>query len=320
MTVGYDWIYYYNMSFNQLSRLFKRLDAAKGIIDKYRPLPASTLNRLKEQLVVEWTYNSNAIEGNTMTLRETRMVLEVGVTISGKPLREHLEVINHKEAIEFVESLVQSKTPITERDLKDIHAIILRKVDDSYAGRYRDIQVRITGSKHTPPEALHLPQLMKEFVQTYLTNPTGHPVEQAALAHYHLVSIHPFVDGNGRTARLLMNLILLKHGFFPAIILKNDRRKYYNELEQAHAEKMDPFVFFVGRSLERTLALYLEAIPDLKTEMLSFAEAEKVSPYSRHYLGVMARRGVIPAFKLKRNWVIFKSDLEKYSGDKSGMA
>ncbi len=252
-----------------------------------------------------------------MTLRETRMVLEEGVTIGGKPLNEHLEVINHKEAIEFVESLVQSMEPITERDIKDIHAIILKKIDDSYAGRYRDIQVRITGSKHTPPDALHLTQMMDEFSQKYLVHPTGHPLEQAALAHFNLVSIHPFVDGNGRTARLLMNLIFMKHGFPPAIILKNDRRRYYDELERAHSGKTDSFVFFVGRSLERTLALYMEAIPDLTGELLSLAQAEKVSPYSRHYLGVMARRGVIPAFKLKRDWMIFKADLKKYREKKT---
>lgn len=297
---------------NQLSRLLKRLDRAKAHIHSFRPLSPSVLIRLKEQLVVEWTYNSNAIEGNTMTLRETRMVLEEGVTIGGKPLKEHLEVINHKEAIEFVEALVQSKDSITEKDLKDIHSLILRKIDDQYAGRYRDIQVRITGSKHTPPDALHLPQMMEDFVQTYFVNFKGHPVEQAALAHFHLVSIHPFVDGNGRTARLLMNLILMKNGYPPAIILKNDRKKYYDVLERAHSGKTESFVFFVGRSLERTLALYMEAIPDLASELLSLAEAEKISPYSRHYLGVMARRGVIPAFKLKRNWMIFKKDLEEY--------
>lgn len=298
---------------NQKNQLLDRLDRVKQLIDQYRPLSPSVVSRLREQLVIEWTYNSNAIEGNTMTLRETKMVLEEGVTIGGKLLREHLEVINHKEAIEFVESLVQSQEPISERDLKDIHTLILRKIDDHYAGRYRDIQVRITGSKHTPPDSFHLSQMMSEFTEKYLTHPEGHPVEQAALAHFHLVSIHPFVDGNGRTARLLMNLILMKNGFPPAVILKNDRKKYYDELEKAHAGSLDHFVFFVGRALERTLALYMEAIPNLTGEMLTLAEAEKVSPYSKHYLGVMARRGVIPAFKLSRDWMIFKKDLEKYA-------
>jgi Fic family protein len=300
------------MSSNQLTMLLNRLDYAKKLLSKYRPFPPAILNKLREQWLVEWTYNSNAIEGNTMTLRETRLVLEEGLTIGGKALREHLEVINHKEAIEFVEELIKPKGPLEERDVKDIHALILRKIDDKYAGRYRDIQVRITGSKHTPPDALHLPQDMSRFAKAYLKNFKGHAVEQAALAHYHLVSIHPFVDGNGRTARLLMNLILMKGGFPPAIILKNDRRKYYDVLEKAHGGKIDDFVFFVGRSLERTLALYMEAVPTLQDELLTMAAAAKVSPYSKDYLGVMARRGVIPAFKLKRNWVVFKKSLEEY--------
>lgn len=297
---------------NHIKTLFDRLDRANGLIRKQRPLSPSVLKRLREQLNIEWTYNSNAIEGSTMTLRETRMVLEEGVTIGGKPLREHLEIINHKEAIEFVESLTKSSAPVTERDLKDIHALILKKIDDHYAGRYRDIQVRITGSKHTPPDAIHLPQVMNDYAKNYLANPTDHPVAQAAKAHFHLVSIHPFVDGNGRTARLVMNLILMKHGYPPTIILKNDRKKYYDVLEKGHAGKTDDFVFFIGRSLERTLGLYMEAIPQLQDELVTMAEAEKISPYSRHYLGVMARRGVIPAFKLKRNWVIFKKALEEY--------
>jgi len=297
---------------NHLKVLLDRLGQGKSLIDRHRPLSPSIVKRLREQLVVEWTYHSNAIEGNTLTLRETRMVLEEGVTIGGKPLSEHLEAINHKEAIEFVESLAQANQLMSERDLKNIHALILKKIDDHYAGRYRDIQVRITGSAHTPPDAVHLPEMMQRFTDEYLINPSGNPVEQAAKAHFHLVSIHPFVDGNGRTARLLMNLILVKNGYPPAIILKNDRKKYYDVLEKGHAGKMEDFIFFIGRSLERTLALYMEAIPELQDKLLTMAEAEEISPYSRHYLGVMARRGVIPAFKLKRNWMVFKSALEEY--------
>ncbi len=300
------------MASNHLKEILLRLDQKKTLIDPFRPLSPAILKRLREQLIVDWTYNSNAIEGNTMTLRETKMVIEDGLTIGGKSLAEHLEAINHKEAIEYVYELIQLNSIITERELKDIHSIILRKIDDQYAGKYRDIQVRITGSKHTPPEALNLPQIMHDFTTKYLVHAQGHAIEQAALAHFHLVSIHPFVDGNGRTARLLMNLILIKHGYPPAIILKNDRRKYYNVLEKAHDGNLDDFIFFVARSLERTFGLYIEVIPELKSKFLTLAEAEKTSPYSKDYLGVMARRGVIPAFKLKRNWIILKNDLDEY--------
>lgn len=300
------------MRSDQLSEIFLRLDQKKALIAPFRPLSPSVLKRLREQLIADWTYNSNAIEGNTMTLRETKMVIEDGLTIGGKSLAEHLEAINHKEAIEYVYDLVQSNSIITERELRDIHSIILRKIDNHYAGKYRDIQVRITGSKHTPPDALNLPQIMHDFVTKYLVHPQGHAIEQAASAHFHLVSIHPFVDGNGRTARLLMNLILMKHGFPPSIILKNDRRKYYNVLEKGHSGNLEDFIFFVARSLERTFGLYIEVIPELKSKLLTMAEAEKISPYSKDYLGVMARRGVIPAFKLKRDWVILKNDLDEY--------
>lgn len=300
------------MPSNQLKDILLRLDQKKALIDPFRPLSPAILKRLHDQLVIDWTYNSNAIEGNTMTLRETKMVIEDGLTIGGKSLAEHLEAINHKEAIEYVYNLAQLNSCVTERELKDIHSLILKKIDDDYAGKYRDIQVRITGSKHTPPDPLCLPQIMHDYATKYLVHAQGHPIEQAALAHFHLVTIHPFVDGNGRTARLLMNLILLKHGFPPAIILKNDRRKYYNVLEKGHSGNLDDFIFFVARSLERTFGLYIEVIPELKSQLLTMAEAEKVSPYSKDYLGVMARRGVIPAFKLKRNWVILKNDLDEY--------
>lgn len=297
---------------NQSKNLLRRIDEAKAQIDEARPLSASILQRLRNQIILEWTYNSNAIEGNTLTLRETLLILQEGLTIGGKSLQEHLEVINHKEAIDFVELLAKKKHRIKERNIKDIHALILKKIDPKYAGKYRDIQVRITGSTHTPPDALQVPFLMKDFSQKYLSKKFNHPVEKAALVHFHLVDIHPFVDGNGRTARLLMNLVLMKHGFPPAVILKNDRKKYYDALELAHKRKTESFIFFIGRSLERNLGLYLEVLPKSRNKLITFSEAEREFSISKHYLGVMARRGVIPAFKLKRNWVISKKTLKEY--------
>lgn len=297
---------------NRTKKLLDRIDAAKELINKYRPLPASIVNRLKEEMIIDWTYNSNAIEGNTLSLRETQLVLETGITIGGKSLKEHLEAINHREAILFVDELASRKTKITERNIKEIHSLILKEIDPKYAGRYRDIQVRISGSSHTPPEAIRVPELMEKFSKERLLSSKQHPVEQAALAHFDFVSIHPFVDGNGRTARLLMNLILLKYGYFPAVILKNDRKKYYNALEKGHKGNINDFVFLVGRALERTINIYFEAIPKIKAHFISLAEAAKMSPYSQDYLNVLARRGAIPAFKLKRNWVITKEALLRY--------
>jgi len=297
---------------DRTEKLLDRIDEGKKLINKYRPLPVSIVSRLHEQLIIDWTYNSNAIEGNTLTLKETKMVLEDGLTVGRKPLKDHLEAINHRDAIVFVEELAHENSTITERNIKEIHTLILKEIDSHYAGIYRDIQVRISGSSHTPPDALHLPQLMKKFAKERLMNPGGHPVEQAALAHYDFVSIHPFVDGNGRTARLLMNLILIKNDYFPAVILKNDRKKYYDALEKGHKGKTDDFVFLVGRALERTMYLYFEAIPKIKTHFISMAEASEIVPYSQDYLNVLARRGSIPAFKLKRNWVVTREALQKY--------
>ncbi|MBW1892619.1 MAG: Fic family protein [Deltaproteobacteria bacterium] len=303
------------MESDRIKKLLARIDEGKKLIDKFRPLPPSVLSRLKKQFVFEWTYNSNAIEGNTLTLKETIIVLEEGLTIGNKSLKEHLEVINHKAAISFVEDLAVSGKKITERNIREVHSLVLKEIDSKYAGRYRDIQVRITGSTHVPPEPYKISEAMRKFDKTRLAKSKAHPVKQAALAHLDLVGIHPFVDGNGRTSRLLMNLILMKQGYFPAIILKNDRKRYYTTLDKGHRGLPDDFIFFVGRALERTLYLYLEAIPEVKTQFITLAEAAKISPYSQNYLNILARRGAIPAFKLKRNWMVTKDSLLQYTKD-----
>lgn len=306
------------MKSNRIQILFSRIDEGKRLIDRFRPLPPAVLSRLEKQLMLEWTYNSNAIEGNTLTLKETIIVLEAGLTIGSKSLKEHLEVINHKEAISFVEDLADSKTDITERNIREIHGLVLKEIDSKYAGRYRDIQVRITGAVHVPPDPLRVPEMMNEFAETRLKQSAAHPVEQAALAHLDLVGIHPFVDGNGRTSRLLMNLILMKQGYFPAVILKNDRKRYYDALEKGHKGQPDDFIFFVGRALERSIYLYLEAIPEVKTQFITLSEAAEITPYSQDYLNILARRGAIPAFKLKRNWMVTKESLLQYVEEHRG--
>jgi cell filamentation protein, protein adenylyltransferase len=299
-------------------KILDRIDVGKKLIDRHRPLPPSVLQRLHENLVIDWTYNSNAIEGNTLSINETRLVLQDGLTIGRKSVIEHLEAINHRDAIRFIETLARSPEPISERNIREIHAIVLKEIDPKYAGRYRDIQVRIAGSAHTPPDPLHLDRRVKKFVAEHVTLSGEHPVYRAAHAHFSLVEIHPFVDGNGRTARLLMNLILVKAGYFPAVILKNDRKKYYDSLERARRGNVDDFVILVARALERTLNLYFEAIPDLASNFLTLAEAAEESPYSKEYLNVLARRGGIPAFKIKRNWLVSRQALQGYVTSKKG--
>jgi Fic family protein len=249
---------------SKLVQTLKRLSAKKAQLDMARPLSPSIVNRLREQLDVEWTYHSNAIEGNSLTLRETQLVLQHGLTINGKPLREHLEAINHQHAIHFVETLADKDEPITEHVVRSIHALILRTIDDEEAGRYRRVQVYITGSEYMPPESVAVPGLMSDLGEWLNSSEATvlHPVERAVLAHFRLVHIHPFTDGNGRTARLLMNLLLMRAGYPPAIVRVEDRPAYYNALDAAHEGNTEPFVQLVIEAAERSLDIWLAAAGD----------------------------------------------------------
>lgn len=289
-------------------KLYQRILEKKKRLDRCRPISPTVLQRLKERIAIEWTYNSNAIEGSSLTLKETQLALEHGLTVKGKPLREHLEAINHKEAIDYVEELVRGKKPVGAEVVREVHRLILTKIDDENAGRYRDVNVRITGSTHLPPDSQKVPRLMREFDQWLkLESKKLNPVEYAALAHFKLVDIHPFVDGNGRTARLLMNLILMRDDFPPTVILNSERGKYYDVLEAAHRRDDKPFVDFVGRSLERSLVVWLQAVEPArkrkgKEEFVPLRELVNQTPYSQEYLGLLARRGKIEAVKLDGIW------------------
>ena len=292
------------------SQLLESIKEKKARLDRLRPFPAAALKRLHEQIVVEWTFNSNAIEGNTLTLEETALVLKEGLTISGKPLREHLEVINHKDAILELEKLVTRKSDLTEEGIRALHKIILKGIDDAEAGLYRRQRVRILGARHIPPDPVKVPAQMNECVAWYHQNQDRlHPVELAALLHHKLVLIHPFIDGNGRCARLAMNLILMRHGYPPAVILRVDRKKYYRVLQEADQGEFGSYLNFVARATERSLIVYLQALASSdskeyeKQGYISLAEAAKKSPYSQEYLSLLARRGVLSAVKFGRNWM-----------------
>lgn len=245
-----------------MESIFARLDEKKKRLDAHRPLPAAIVAKLEEYFRVDWTYNSNAIEGSSVTLAETRAILLDGVTVNGKPLREHLEVINHSHAIDFVQGIADKIDPITETTIREIHSLILRTIDDENAGSYRRVKVRIAGSSYVPPDVSQVGALMYDFGK-WLTSEEKrlHPVEFAALAHFKLVDIHPFIDGNGRTARLLMNLILMRAGFPPAIIKTDDRQSYYKVLDAAHAGDTSEFVEMIANAVEQSLDIYLDATP-----------------------------------------------------------
>ena len=212
---------------------FAKVDELNKKLNSKRPISKETLRSLKESINLEWTYNSNGIEGNTLTLRETQVVLE-GITIGGKSLKEHLEVINHEKAILFLDDLVTDKKPITEWNIKNIHQLVLKEIDDDNAGKYRSENVKIKGATHIHPDYLLVPELMEKLIINYDTWQKYHPIIKAALLHGELVKIHPFVDGNGRTSRLVMNLSLMNSGYLPVIIKKEKRLEYYNALDKAH--------------------------------------------------------------------------------------
>lgn len=243
-----------------LTETLARVTEKKAALDARRPLSASAAARLKAYFDVEWTYHSNAIEGSTLTLRETEVVLHDGLTVGGKTLREHLEAINHKHAIDFVEALARKAQSLTENNLRQIHALVLTGIDDEEAGRYRRGQVRISGSEYVPPDPAAVPGLMHDFVEWLDREAQSQsPVERAALAHFRLVDIHPFTDGNGRTARLLMNLLLLRDSYPPAVVRREDRLAYYDALDRAHAGETGPFVLMMAEAVERSLDVFLAA-------------------------------------------------------------
>ncbi|MFQ5340348.1 MAG: Fic family protein [Anaerolineae bacterium] len=300
-------------------RLKARIETKKAQLDALRPLPRAALTRLWERITLEWIYNSNAIEGNTLTLKETRLVLETGLTIAGKSLREHFEVLNHKEAIDFVEDLARKGEPITAHTVRQIHALVLAKIDDAEAGQYRKLPVRIGGANHRPPEPWDVPHLMQGFAEWLATDARLlHPVQRASEAHHRLVYIHPFIDGNGRTARLVMNLLLMQDGYPPTVIRKVDRRSYYSALAKADAGNLAPLINFVGRAVEHALTVYLEALtpqegpPAAEGEYIPLAEAAKGTPYSQEYLSLLARKGRLEAIKRGRNWVTTRRAVEAY--------
>lgn len=209
-------------------RQFDGLDQLKARLEAYRPLDAHIVRNLHENLVLQWTYHSNAIEGNTLTLKETKVALE-GITIGGKTLREHFEVINHKEAILMVEDLVSQQAPLTERVIKDLHYLVLKNIDNTTPSPQPSPGGR--GSSEAEGEGL------TTFIDWYATQAAHlHPVERAARVHGEFVKIHPFVDGNGRTARLLMNLELMKSGFPAAVLPVESRLAYYAALDTAHCQ------------------------------------------------------------------------------------
>ena len=238
--------------------LLEQIDRKKVELDSRRPLTAGEVARLNEEFIVEYTYNSNAIEGNTLTLRETDLVLR-GLTIDRKPLKDHMEAVGHKEAFDFVSELVKDNVPISEGIIKQIHCLVLAdKREDR--GVYRRIPVRIMGAQHEPVQPYLIEPKMEQLLYNFAAS-TEHIVTKLARFHIEFEGIHPFIDGNGRTGRLLVNLELMKYGFPPIDIKFTDRIDYYNAFDE----------YYVKHNLslmENLFAGYINARLDMYLDML----------------------------------------------------
>jgi Fic family protein len=244
-----------------LSTQLQQLDQLKHQLNQHRPLPTTVVKNLHDDLVLRWTYHSNAIEGNTLTLLETKVVLE-GITVGGKALREHFEAINHREAILYVEDIIQQQEALSEWQVRNIHQLILKNIDQDNAGRYRNVNVIISGASHRPPDHTQLTELMARLINDYHQQANQqHPIERAAALHADFVGIHPFIDGNGRTSRLLMNLDLMKSGFPPCVIQVQDRLRYYDALDRWHCHHdKTPFIQLIAEAVERAFEPYWYAL------------------------------------------------------------
>lgn len=301
----------------------KRLDEKLAKLNKLRPLPKSSVQKIKEKFQIEMTYNSNAIEGNSLTLKETFLVINEGLTVKGKPLKDHLEAKDHYAALEYLYDIIDKnkRHTLSEVLIRHLHQIIIQETDKEWAGIYRNANVIIGGAKHTPPDALEVPQKMRGLIKWLNSQKNKmHIVELSALLHHKLVHIHPFFDGNGRTSRLAMNLLLMQAGYPLVVILKNDRKKYYNVLSKADSEKYEPLVKFIAQGVERSLDIYLKTLTPAnqkQEKFLTFAEIAKDTPFSAKYLNLLARQGKLEAYKEGRNWLTSKEAIERYLKNRS---
>ncbi len=299
----------------EFETLFDRLFDKQNMLNKARPLPKIAVQKIKDALSVEWTYNSNSIEGNSLTLQETYIVLNDGMTVKGKSLKEHFEINNHHKALDYLYQIVDKKQQLNCGSILDIHRFMLNNIEDLYAGRLRNGGVRIQGANFVPPNAQKVSALLDDLIDYVNKNPQQlNVIELATVFHHQFVWIHPFFDGNGRTVRLAMNLILLNAGFPPAIILRNDRKKYYTALNSANKGNYSKLMLLMCQALERSLNIYINALPDSTQEYeeISTIVKEPGVPYGQEYISLLARQGKIDAYKEGRNWLTSKKAIQNY--------
>ncbi len=290
-------------------RLLSRIDEKMQRLNSLRPLPAGAVKRLHEEMRLLHTYHSNAIEGNTLTLPETKLVLEEGTTIGGKSLREHLEAVNNANAFDMIEEIVKKKKAIDHVTIQQIHEAVMAGIIED-AGKYRTRNVRITGAAKAPPDWSKVVKLMEEMIEK-IAKSKKHPVEIAAFLHHRFVEIHPFIDGNGRVARLLTNVYLVARAYPPIVLKKEDRGKYYKSLRAADAGNLSPFANFIAKTVDESLTMYL-SISGGTDELLPLKELAPGTPYSQEYLSLRARQGVLDAVKIGKVWYSSKRAIGQY--------
>jgi Fic family protein len=295
-------------------RLARRLYEKQAALAARRPLPSPTLRRIHEDLQVRLTFHSNAIEGNTLSLRETQLVIEHGLTIGGHTLSEHLEATNHAAAVRALLAMADARTPLALSNVLELHRLVTDRLLDE-AGAWRRGAVSIRGSALQPPPASQVPTLMDEWL-AWIGGPglSYGPVERAAIAHHGFVAVHPFRDGNGRTGRLLLNLLLMRAGYPPALLLQEWRLGYLEALSQADRGRYGPLLNLTGRAVEAGLDLYLEACDAApqQEDLLPLSALAAGSEMSTEYLALLIRKGRLEGSKRGGRWHSTRAALERY--------
>jgi Fic family protein len=294
------------------ARVAKRVERKKELLDRYRPLPPDTVLRLNDDLRIFLTYHSNAIEGNSLSLHETQMVVDYGITIHGHPLREYLEATNHAEAYRYITQLVEKRERITLETLFTVHRLVMDKILDS-RGSFRTVPVYIRGSNMTPPPANQVEKLMREWIDwIYGEGLSYDPVTRATIAHHGFEAVHPYSDGNGRVGRLLLNLMLMQEGYPPALLLYDWRTRYIHGLYVANTGQYGPLLTLIGQAVEAGLDLYLEACAATADNYQPLRELVEAAGYPLEYLSWLARQGRIEAVKRNGRWYSTKEALVQY--------
>ena len=300
---------YKNTDINLDGRLLRKIEKKKRRLDNLRPLKEDVVKRILEDIRIRHTYHSDAIEGNTLTLQETKLVLERGITIGGKPLKDHIEARNDANAFNLMINLVKDEKPISQKVIQELHRIVTEGLLED-AGKYRITNVRIAGSATPPPSYIKIVSLMDGYIKN-ITKLELEPIKKAAFIHHEFVLIHPFADGNGRVARLVTNLFLMQNGYPPIILKKEDRGKYYSTLQKADKGNISPFATFIANAINEALMYYLSSFID-EERLIPLKEMADYAPYSQEYLSLRARQGELDAIKIENVWYSSNRSLKSY--------